>query len=107
MKLLIVDDSSMMRTVIQQYLQDFDLDIVGEANNGVVALELFKKTRPDMVTLDITMPEMDGLQCLKKMLAVLPQTTVVMITALADKATGLIAMSEGAKAFLVKPVTHE
>ena len=63
-KLMIVDDSHMMRTTIEQFLCDYDLEIVGTAGNGKEAIRLLTETRPELVTLDITMPEMDGLECL-------------------------------------------
>lgn len=66
MKLMIVDDSSIMRKAIEKYLSGTDIEIVGTAGDGKQAIELFKTTLPDVVTLDITMPEMDGLECLRR-----------------------------------------
>ncbi|MFY0605889.1 MAG: response regulator [Cyclobacteriaceae bacterium] len=107
MKLMIVDDSSMMRTTIEQHLRDYDLEIVGSAENGKRAIELLKEKKPDVVTLDITMPEMDGLECLDELMAIAPNTKVMVITALSDKLTGLLALKKGAREFLYKPVTPE
>ena len=107
MKLLIVDDSSIMRRTIERHLQDYQIEIVGMAENGQVALEMVKKHKPDVVTLDITMPHMDGLTCLKSIKAIAPKTKVMVITALSDKLTGLQALSLGARGYLFKPVTPE
>lgn len=106
-KLLIVDDSSIMRRTIENYLGDYNLQIVGSATNGVEALELVKSHQPDAVTLDITMPEMDGLTCLEKIMEVAPHTRVMIITALSDKLTGLQALDKGARGYLHKPVKPE
>lgn len=105
-KVMIVDDSSIIRQTIKKYISEEDLDIVGSAENGKIALELFQRTNPDIVTLDITMPEMDGLTLLKKMTKINNNVKVMIITALADKATGLKAMKFGAKSFITKPFTE-
>lgn len=105
MTLLIVDDSSVMRRTIEKNLQDYDLRIVGNASNGREALEMVKEHKPDVITLDITMPEMDGIQCLEQIMMVHPAAKVMIITALADKLTGLIALDKGARGFLYKPVS--
>ena len=107
MKLVIVDDSSMMRTTIENQLTDYDIDIVGMADNGVRALEVIQEEKPDAVTLDITMPEMDGLECLENIMKVAPDTKVMVITALSDKLTGLKALKKGAREYLYKPVKPE
>ncbi|WP_109831966.1 response regulator [Reichenbachiella versicolor] len=107
MKLLIVDDSSMMRTTIESHLNNFGFEIVGHAGNGREALELVTAKRPDFVTLDITMPEMDGIECLEEIMKIAPDTKVMIITALSDKYTGLEALKKGAREFLYKPVTPE
>lgn len=104
MKLLIVDDSSIMRRTIERHLQDYDIEIVGTASNGEEAVALVKKYMPDAITLDITMPEMDGLTCLENIMKIAPQTRVMIITALSDKLTGLIALDKGARGYLYKPV---
>jgi len=105
-KVMIVDDSSIIRQTIKKYISDEDVEIVGSAENGIIALELFNKTNPDVVTLDITMPEMDGLTLLKKMTNVNKNVKVMIVTAMADKATGLKAMKLGAKSYITKPFTE-
>lgn len=107
MKLLIVDDSSVMRRTIEKNLNNYNLEIIGTASSGEEALELVKEKEPDVVTLDITMPGMDGIECLENIMATRPQTKVMIITALSDKLTGLKALDIGARGFLYKPVNSE
>ena len=106
-KLMIVDDSAIIRQAIHKHLKDFNIEVVGNAEDGKVALEVFQKTRPDVVTLDITMPEMDGLTVLEEMLKIDKNVKVMVVTALSDKSTGLKAIKLGAKSFLPKPFTPE
>jgi len=106
-KVLIVDDSVIIRQAIQKYLDEFNIEVVGTAEDGKVALELFKRTHPDIVTLDITMPEMDGLTVLEEMMRIDQNVRVIVVTALSDKSTGLKAIKLGARSFLPKPFTPE
>jgi len=106
-RLLIVDDSSIMRRTIEKNLQEYDLEIIGQASNGVEALKLVEQEKPDVITLDITMPEMDGIACLEEIMKIHPATKVMIITALSDKLTGLIALDKGARGFMFKPVNAE
>lgn len=105
-KVMVVDDSLIIRQTIKKYLSDIDVEIVGTAENGKVALDLFKKTNPDIVTLDITMPEMDGLTLLERMINLNKDVKIMIVTALADKSTGLKAMQMGAKCYITKPFTE-
>jgi two-component system chemotaxis response regulator CheY len=105
MKLLIVDDSNVMRRAIEKYLIDKKFSLAGAAADGETAMALFKKHLPDIVTLDITMPKMDGLSCLDQMLKIKPDAKILIISALKDPATGLSALKKGAKGFLAKPFT--
>ncbi len=107
MKLLIVDDSSIMRRTIEKNLGDYDLEIVGMASNGKEALEMVKDTMPDVITLDITMPQMDGITCLESIMQIHPEAKVMIITALSDKLTGLQALDKGARGFMYKPVNPD
>ena len=107
MKLLIVDDSSVMRRTIEKNLNNYNLEIIGTASSGEEALELVKEKEPDVVTLDITMPGMDGIECLENIMATRPQTKVMIITALSDKLTGLKALDIGGRGFVYKPVNSE
>jgi two-component system chemotaxis response regulator CheY len=104
-KLLIVDDSNIMRRRIERSQQFEALEVVGSAGNGVDALEIFKQTDPDVVTMDLTMPRMDGIECIGKLVALKPAVRILVISALADKATAVEAMEKGANGFLNKPFT--
>jgi two-component system chemotaxis response regulator CheY len=104
-KLMIVDDSNLMRRRIERSQQFEELQLVGTAGNGVEAIELFKKTDPDVVTMDLTMPRMDGIECISKLVALKPAVRILVISALADKATAVEAMERGANGFLNKPFT--
>jgi two-component system chemotaxis response regulator CheY len=103
-KLMIVDDSNIMRRRIERS-QQFDLELVGTAGNGVEAIELFRKMDPDVVTMDLTMPQMDGIECISKLVELKPAIRILVISALADKATAVEAMEKGANGFLNKPFT--
>jgi two-component system chemotaxis response regulator CheY len=105
MKLLIVDDSNIMRRAIEKYLAGKQFTLVGTAGDGETALRLFSHFLPDLVTLDITMPKMDGLTCLERMLAIKPDTKILIVSALKDSVTGLMALKKGARGFLSKPFT--
>jgi len=103
LKMLIVDDSSVIRRRIERCQELEQLQIVGLAANGVEAIELFRLTDPDVVTMDITMPQMDGIECLERLVAMKPDVLILVISALADKATAVEAMEKGANGFLDKP----
>jgi two-component system, chemotaxis family, chemotaxis protein CheY len=104
-KLMIVDDSNIMRRRIERSNQFDELELVGTAANGLEALEMFKKTDPDVVTMDLTMPQMDGIECISKLVVLKPAVRILVISALADKATAVEAMEKGANGFLNKPFT--
>jgi len=104
-RLLIVDDSNIMRRRIERSQQFDELHVVGAAANGVEALELFRQTDPDLVTMDLTMPQMDGIECIEKLVKLKPAIRILVISALADKATAVDAMEKGANGFLNKPFT--
>lgn len=103
---LVVDDSLIMRKAILKYLEDFNIEVVGTANNGEKALELFKKYNPEVVTLDITMPGIDGLYVLKEMVKINNTSKIIVITALADKETGLKSIKMGARSYISKPFSR-
>jgi len=106
-RVLIVDDSSIIRKLIEKHLSKLDIEIIGTAENGKTALELFEKELPDIVTLDLSMPEMDGLVVLEQMLKIKKDTKIVVISAMTDKASGLRALKMGAKGFVAKPFSAE
>jgi two-component system chemotaxis response regulator CheY len=105
LRMLIVDDSNIMRRRIERSQQIDRIDVVGLASNGLEAVELFRRTDPDIVTMDITMPQMDGIECVGQLVAIKPQVLILVISALADKATAVEAMEKGANGFLNKPFT--
>ncbi|MGC8521857.1 MAG: response regulator transcription factor [Steroidobacteraceae bacterium] len=104
-KLLIVDDSNIVRRRIERSQQFDDLEVVGTAANGIEALELARKTDPDLVTMDLTMPQMDGIECITQLVKLKPEVRILVISALSDKATAVEAMERGANGFLDKPFT--
>ena len=105
LKLMIVDDSNIIRRRIERSQQIDRLQFVGAACNGVEALELFAETDPDVVTMDLTMPEMDGIECVERLVARKPELRILVVSALADKATAVEAIARGANGFLCKPFT--
>lgn len=110
MKLLIVDDSNSVRQRISRLISDPRLppiEIVGMARNGEVALRMFNETHPDLVTMDLTMPEMDGVECTGVMSRINPNALILVVSAISDKATAIRALQRGAQGFLYKPFTDE
>ena len=105
LKLMIVDDSNIIRRRIERCQQIDRLTVVVSAANGVEALDVFEQTDPDVVTMDLTMPEMDGVECVERIVARKPDIRILVISALADKATAGEAISKGANGFLCKPFT--
>lgn len=105
-KLLIVDDSNVIRSRIDNiYAKSFEIEVVGKAINGRQAVEMLKSLDPDIVTMDLTMPEMDGIAAIKRFMELKPSVKVLVVSALSDKATGIKALSQGARGFLCKPFT--
>jgi two-component system chemotaxis response regulator CheY len=105
LKLMIVDDSNIIRRRIERSQQIDRLEVVGAASNGKAAVQMFLKTEPDVVTMDLTMPEMDGIQCVEELIAINPNVLILVVSALADKATAVEAIEKGANGFLCKPFT--
>ena len=106
-KLLIVDDSNFMRRNIERGLGENAFAEIRTAGNGLQALEQYQLFKPDVVTMDITMPNMDGLSCLVALLKHDPQARILIISALADASTAVEAVKRGAQGFLLKPFTPE
>ncbi len=106
-KIMVVDDSSIIRKIIERGVTDKNYQLVGTASNGLEAIDIFKQTLPDIVTLDITMPEMNGLVVLEHLLAIKADVQVIVISALSDKGTAIEAIKKGAKSFIPKPFTTE
>ncbi|MCR5527377.1 MAG: response regulator [Lachnospiraceae bacterium] len=102
-KVLIVDDATFMRTMLSGILKNGGYEVAGEASNGKEAVAQYKTLKPDLVTMDITMPEMDGLEALKAIKAEDPAATVIMCSAMGQQAMVISAIKNGAKDFIVKP----
>ena len=102
-RILIVDDAAFMRMMIKDILTKNGYEIVGEAQDGAQAVEKYKELEPDLVTMDITMPEMDGITALKEIKSVNPDATVIMCSAMGQQAMVIDAIQAGAKDFIVKP----
>lgn len=100
---LICDDAAFMRMMIKDILTKNGYNIAGEAENGKKAVEKFNETKPDLVLMDITMPEMDGIQALKKIKEMDPGACVIMCSAMGQQAMVIEAIQNGAKDFIVKP----
>ena len=105
--LLIVDDSSTVRRSIERHIFSDRVTEIYQAANGREALELFERYRPEFVTMDLTMPEMDGLTCISRMMAIKPDTRLMVISALGDAATAIEAVERGANEYVVKPFSAE
>lgn len=103
LSVIVVDDNDIMRSVLRSILRNADYNVIGEARNGTAAVELADRLKPDIVCLDIVMPEKDGLQALHEIKSARPETEVVMITANADPGTVREAIQNGASGFIVKP----
>lgn len=104
---LIVDDAAFMRMMLKEILTKSGYEIAGEAVNGKEAVEMYKSQTPDFVTMDITMPEMDGIEALKEILKIDSGAVVIMCSAIGQQANVLEAIKLGAKDFIVKPFQPE
>ena len=106
-KILICDDAAFMRMMLKDILTRNSCTVVGEAGTGTDALKLYQQLQPDLVFMDITMPEMDGIQALKKIKKVDSNANVIMISALGQQEKVKEAIRSGAKGFIVKPFQPE
>lgn len=102
-RVLVVDDAVFMRMMIKDILQKNGFEVVGEAANGSMAIEEYKKVNPDITTMDITMPEMDGIAAVKEIKKIDPNAKVIMCSAMGQQAMVMEAIQAGAKDFIVKP----
>ena len=105
--ILICDDAAFMRMMIKDILTKNGYNIAGEAENGLKAVEKYSETKPDLVLMDITMPEMDGIQALKKIKEADANACVIMCSAMGQQAMVIEAIQSGAKDFIVKPFQAE
>ena len=101
--ILICDDAAFMRMMIKDILTKNGYNVAGEAENGAMAVEKYAELKPDLVLMDITMPEMDGIEALKKIKASDPSASVIMCSAMGQQAMVIESIQSGAKDFIVKP----
>lgn len=106
-RILITDDALFMRVTLKNILTQNGYEVCGEAANGEESVKLYQELKPDLVTMDITMPEMDGITALKEIKKIDPQANVVMCTAMGQKNMVVEAIQSGAKDFIVKPFQPE
>ncbi|WP_379162750.1 response regulator [Paenibacillus sp. sgz5001063] len=102
-KILITDDAAFMRLMVRSALEGKGHEIVGEAVNGAEAVKIYQQVKPDVVTMDITMPDMDGVTAVKNILAIDPGAKIIMCSAMGQTVMVMDAMKAGAKDFVVKP----
>ena len=102
-RVLIVDDAAFMRMMIKDILEKNGYEIAGEAANGAIAVEMYNKEKPDVVTMDITMPDMDGIEAVKNIRANDPNAKIIMCSEMGQQSRVMNAIKAGAKDFIVKP----
>ncbi len=102
-RVLIVDDAAFMRMMIKEILTKNGYEIAGEAENGTKAVEKFQEVHPDLTTMDITMPEMDGITAVKEIRKIEPGAKIIMCSAMGQQAMVIEAIQSGARDFIVKP----
>ena len=101
--ILLVDDAAFMRMMLKDILVKNVYEVLGEAENGLKAIEKYKELNPDLVIMDITMPEMDGIDAVKEIKKINANATVIMCSAMGQQAMVIEAIQSGAKDFIVKP----
>ena len=104
---LIVDDAAFMRMSLKMMLERNGYQVVGEAENGEVGIKKYMELKPDLVTMDITMPEMDGITALKAIMQYDPKACVLLVSAMGQQHFVMEAITNGAKGFIVKPFQEE
>ncbi|MGE8204071.1 response regulator [Heyndrickxia sp. NPDC080065] len=102
-RILVVDDAAFMRMMVKDILTKNGFEVVAEAADGAQAVEKYKELKPDLVTMDITMPEMDGITALKEIKSIDPDAKIIMCSAMGQQAMVIDAIQAGAKDFIVKP----
>lgn len=104
---MVVDDSNIIRNKITRASNGDKYNIVASAIDGIDAVEKFKDHQPAVVTMDLTMPNMDGIDCISKLVEINPKIMILVVSALSDEATGIEALEKGASGFLLKPFSEE
>ncbi|HKL75930.1 MAG TPA: response regulator [Halanaerobiales bacterium] len=103
MSILLVDDAAFMRINLKNILEKAGYEVVGQAENGKEAIKKYKDLEPDLVTMDITMPEMDGIEAVKKIREINSEANIIMCSAMGQQSMVVEAIEAGAKDFIVKP----
>ncbi len=106
-RILLVDDAMIIRMILRKILTEAGFEIAGEASNGTEAIRKYQELRPDLVTMDITMPEMGGIKALKSIREIDPEAKVIICSAMGQKSLIIEAMEAGAVNFLAKPFDEE
>lgn len=106
-RVLIVDDAAFMRLSLKTMLENNGFEVVGEADNGIKAIEMYKKLKPDIVTMDITMPNMEGTEALEQIVKIDENANVIMVSSLGQETKVRKAILNGAKGFVIKPFKEE
>lgn len=102
-KVLVVDDAKFMRVTLTNMLKQGNHEVIGEAENGRQATELYRSLKPDVVTMDITMPEMTGIEAVKQIIGEFPDAKIIMCSSMGQQQMVLSAIEAGAKDYIVKP----
>ena len=106
-KVLLVDDAAFMRMKLKQVLSELGHEVIGEGTNGAEGVALYERLRPDVVTMDITMPEMNGVEAVGKIREIDPKAVIIMVSAMGQQGIVIDAVNAGAKDFIVKPFDPE
>lgn len=106
-RILIVDDAAFMRMMLKDIITKNGYEVAGEAENGAKAVEMYKELKPDLVMMDITMPEMDGIQAVREIKKIDPQAKIIMCSAMGQQAMVIESIQAGARDFIVKPFQAE
>lgn len=107
LKLMIVDDSALIRRRIARDIDKKKFELVAIARNGEEAITLFNVHKPDLITMDLTMPMLDGIECIEHLIDLNPNVQILVVSALSDQATGMEALEKGANGFLIKPFSEQ
>jgi two-component system chemotaxis response regulator CheY len=105
--LMIVDDSMIIRQMITEAHNKDKYELVAVAKDGAEAIEQFVAHKPKIVTMDLTMPHIDGIRCIEELVGIDPEIQIIVVSALSDEATGIEALKKGASGFVNKPFTEE
>ncbi len=106
-RILVVDDSLIMRKKLKMILKGGGHEVVADAANGISAIEEYEKFKPDLITMDITMPILDGVSAVKKLVSLYPEVKIIMISAINQQNSVFEAIESGAKHYIVKPINNE